>query len=525
MRGDVNGTRFENCSEKGVLDYGWRISESHPVLSAKAPSFCTAEQYDNPMPLQFTAFGVRKGNAFLLRRTELGPRRARVLVDGGENVNELSTYLSATFWPNQIPPTRSIARKDWAKIDVVVLSHTDSDHIGGLLQVFNLPLTVDELWLPNRWAKWIIGLVTSPLGTLFDVEKKIKATSPEQYHKAVTEALARLRPQETWDTTGLIRPSEEVQTTSSTNHSLWRRLGTEVLHVLADSWSKEAQPDTGQGDTLEVPSEELRKHCEAAALLEDYFAVDVEFWSDTVAWHCDEIVPTIPEWQDDPYRWRSKIHMATINSAAKRIYDVRSLAVSAYKAGAEIHWYAFDAQVHQSSADLYVVNGSRLTHIPARRDPNDYMFFTKDPSPMNAESLVVCAVGQEGEGNVLFTADSDFKFAEASASTLPWTQVMLITAPHHGAKTNRGLSELYRDAFKAKQVSTSVWVRSDEHYQRNPRPDQWYTALSSSVGVTRYCTSCSKPFKTLNTHQHVVLEFHHSSWKLQAGSTVTPCSC
>ncbi|HBP6016939.1 TPA: MBL fold metallo-hydrolase [Pseudomonas aeruginosa] len=90
-----------------------------------------------------------KGESFLLRRAG-----KTVLVDGGYNSLELSRALKAHA-------------PDLQKIDIVVCSHADRDHAGGLINLISTSgLSVGEFWLPGTWGDSIPELINDPESTV-----------------------------------------------------------------------------------------------------------------------------------------------------------------------------------------------------------------------------------------------------------------------------------------------------------------------------------------------------------------------
>jgi hypothetical protein len=85
------------------------------------------------------------GESFLLRRSG-----KRVLVDGGYKKDNIAGVLESQF-------------PDVSYLDVVVCTHGDSDHAGGLPELLNTwGRRVGQLWLPGRWVDVVPRLVRDP---------------------------------------------------------------------------------------------------------------------------------------------------------------------------------------------------------------------------------------------------------------------------------------------------------------------------------------------------------------------------
>lgn len=84
-------------------------------------------------------FGVGHGDCLMVECVRTGRAVFRLLYDGGANLPaELLLHLRGN--------RRETDVKD---IDVVVLSHVDNDHQGGLHQLFNeADITIGEYWSP-----------------------------------------------------------------------------------------------------------------------------------------------------------------------------------------------------------------------------------------------------------------------------------------------------------------------------------------------------------------------------------------
>jgi len=100
----------------------------------------------------FIALPVGGGDAFLLRRGS-----DVVLIDGG---NPNSSSDNGRSFPEMVED--NVVGNE---LDVVICTHNDSDHSGGILSLLNDPearINIGELWLPLHWTENMINLVADP---------------------------------------------------------------------------------------------------------------------------------------------------------------------------------------------------------------------------------------------------------------------------------------------------------------------------------------------------------------------------
>lgn len=92
---------------------------------------------------KFVSISVNQGDAFFLERNNV-----KMLIDGGRSRNG---------FPKQFE--RIIGNE---KLDVIVCTHADADHINGLLGYFDCGLQCNEVWLPGRWTSRLKDLLLNP---------------------------------------------------------------------------------------------------------------------------------------------------------------------------------------------------------------------------------------------------------------------------------------------------------------------------------------------------------------------------
>lgn len=172
---------------------------------------------------------------------------------------------------------------------------------------------------------------------------------------------------------------------------------------------------------------------------------------------------------------RSKLFIQAIN-AATRIYRI---ATKAYHSGATIRWFEYDgsASISEKQNFLIPMNSREVIKISKRPSALEYLALTT----ANKQSLVFYSPLQEDNAPaVLFSADSDFK----SISSIPWSEGMIITAPHHGSEANK---RVYDRFVKESEGKFPVnWVRSDGRFKK--RPGNSYLNMKQHGYL--FCTLC-----------------------------------
>jgi Metallo-beta-lactamase superfamily len=100
--------------------------------------------------MQFTAIPVSKGDSFLLQSNS-----KYILVDTGEDSIEVRDFLLG---------------KSIECLDLIIITHFDSDHFGGLLEIIKSKIQIKQIWLPSifdkldKTIKFLNGKPTSSKG-------------------------------------------------------------------------------------------------------------------------------------------------------------------------------------------------------------------------------------------------------------------------------------------------------------------------------------------------------------------------
>lgn len=395
-----------------------------------------------PRTCKFIAIAVAQGDAFFLERD-----CRTVLVDGGASArNFLRQFARAT---------------GRCKVDIVVCTHNDADHAGGLIGFLRSGQRCKEVWLPASWRARLGDLLSFPVDF-----------ADELLHNVVEHVKAE---------------------------------GDASLEILGERLS-----ETG-------PTVELDGGGDAGADMNDLLLVEVlrdrtpEPQAYETVWPCSACYPCA----SGPYPWcflRMKLpangpEIRLFWEAIKAAGRIREIALAASRMSARIRWFEYNNRTAAGGDPgfLVPVNAVETTRKHSTSlNALHYLALTT----ANSESLVLAAPPSEREPGVLFTSDSALQFCQ----TIPWGSGSLITSPHHGSNDN---ANAYRRFSRecGNKVGTT-WVRSDGKFRG--RPGSCYL---KSPGA-HFCTRC-RPYN--EGEQDVRLEVQGGQW-LPVGGT-TGCTC
>ena len=337
-----------------------------------------------------------KGESFLLRRAE----RA-VLVDGGLPSDRIANVLEQEV-------------RDLRRFDVVVCTHGDRDHAGGLANLLNdWAKRIGQLWLPGRWVDVVPSLARDPAGFLNELVGELDAE--------------------------LTAPSDEVLS---------------AIRAADD----------------EAPQRGLR---DAPSPLRSQDAGSVDGWFDDADEELNpEELPREPEWfstlrrakgelasDDDSSRAfnaarrkvrRRRKRLASKSEARIALYwldlietakAIRGIAVAAIRHGIPTRWFDFE----EFSRTRQAIGGAHGFLVPInsveQAPPPMTLSLCMRLTLINQQSLVFLAPPALSRLGVLFCADSPLgdgtDFSCSFLTTLPQPNWPIVaTAPHHGAETN-----------------------------------------------------------------------------------------
>lgn len=396
------------------------------------------------------------GDAFLLRRSELS-----VLVDGGKSSALLVSEL---------------AKFNVQHLDIVVCTHADYDHSGGLVDLLNHPtITVGEFWLPGAWAESIPQLLTVPemvvdelIKTLDEQGNSVQAADdPDEYEQLMHSYVSGKR-------------NEYREQARNDDQNELHKLG--VLEPWVPEWPLGDKTLEQAARTFQNGRSRVR-YRKAKCKISKAVAT---FWLDLI-------------------------------DTAERI---RKIAVQAIHHGVPVRWFDFGEFDRTGRATggvagtLIPLNAVELGNPPP---PQAGLSFLVRLTPVNEECLVFLSPGEDWESpSIVFTGDSPLgNGVNYSKSWLQWPKYasphVIATAPHHGSESN-----FLAYKHLGEEVFVHLWMRSGGT-ARHPGPT--YRQLQHSFRICTHCPREKKP------RQAAEVFFRQSPWCYQIRTNGHICTC
>lgn len=337
-----------------------------------------------------------KGESFLLRRAG----RA-VLFDGGLPSDGIANVLERHV-------------RDVQRLDVVLCTHGDRDHAGGLPNLLNdWAGRIGQLWLPGRWVDVVPRLARDPAGFLGDLVRELDAE--------------------------LKAPSDQVFGAIRNADDEAPQRGRRDIRSLPQSRDASSADGWFDGADEALAPEELPREPE---------------WFGTLRRTAEELAS-----DDDASRAfnaaRRKVrrrHKRLTSKVEARIAiywldliataeAIRGIAIAAIRYGIRTRWFDFEEFARKRRA----VGGARGFLVPVnaveQEAPPTGLFLYMRLTLINQQSLVFLAPPALSRLGVLFCGDSplgdgpDFARSFLPARPLPnWP--IVVTAPHHGSESN-----------------------------------------------------------------------------------------
>lgn len=348
------------------------------------------------------------GEAFLLRR-----RGYAVLVDGGWKKDNVTSVLAT-----HLPATKPL--------DIVVCTHGDGDHAGGLPDVLRRwPGGIGQVWLPGRWVDVVPELMKNPKGFVDQLIRELDAIIRENAPDPLAEApFSRSE-----DTTDLV-PADIAGLGQDAPPVRDADGAAEPDEVTADGedWD---DPEVDLGSTEPTDDPPWFAELRSAGNLPTEKVADAAFRSarSRIA-----------------YRQRKRRLSMAAAAAWLGMVDtveaIRRIAAAAIAQRLRIRWFDY----HAFASLRRPAGGVRgfLEPINAREQaPAPFkLSFLMRLTVINRQSLVFLAPPKLSRLGVLFCGDSPLgdgrRFAQSFLRhTRPPDLPIVATAPHHGAETNR----------------------------------------------------------------------------------------
>lgn len=387
-------------------------------------------------------------------------RGKAILVDGGHSSRTLAAaLLSPDVAVNQL--------------DIVVCSHADADHAGGLVDLLERsPIRVGEVWLPGAWGDVIPKLFSNP--------------------REVVDSL--LQEMEIWQTDLDGSSYQDEEEFEAAVHSRIAKERSLLMDRPRDVLVRDLdKPDSEAGIRWlreQLPEDQLDRKADAAAAKE--FVRGRRLAKRTGS----------TRGQDD---LQQSLWARTIKTAER----IRQIALQAVRHNVPVRWFDFGEFARRGNASggwpglLVPVNAVELVHPPK---PVEAMAYLARLTPVNEECLVFrsdLASSWPLNCDVIFTGDSPLGFGTGYTHSFVGGlgkrgRFVVATAPHHGSESN---SVAY--AHLEETIDVALWLRSGGS-SRHPGPT--FRRLDPA---TRLCTSC--PHRK-HVRKLAVIHLAHPRW-------------
>lgn len=409
------------------------------------------------------------GDSYLLHSQGI-----KILVDGGHSSLSLSAALGSA----------DVAVRD---LDIVVCTHADIDHAGGLVDLLDKRhIGVGEFWLPGAWGDVLPALLSQPRLVMDALVQEMENRSPdaedapnqdeEEFEIGLHARIASERRSMLQDR----RRDAVVRTTDNKESKAGVR------------WLRDFLPDDQRADARDTAA---AKEFDRGRRLVRHRAA---------AQHLSE--------------QQRSLWIRTIKTAER----IRQIAVQAVRHDVSVRWFDFGEFAKSRLAmggdagRLVPLNSVELLFPPP---PVEAMSYLARLTPVNEECLVFLAEGERlwpWDIGVIFTGDSPLGFGTGYGDSflgrkLDEIRIVVATAPHHGSESNM---VAYQHMNAAARVA--VWLRSGGS-SRHPGP-----TFRGLPDVMRVCTSC--PHRG-HARRLAVVHLSHADWWPLLRTNGHECNC
>jgi hypothetical protein len=318
----------------------------------------------------------------------------------------------------------ALGRRFGGPVDVLLLTHNDSDHIGGVPELLKSML-VREAWLPYDWY-----LLYSAGTNLVDAIRREDADLDDVAYEALERVASEVKM--------LRRHLQDGERRDELNDSppmrrgvllqfdkffasLDRGIGTEVVigaqHVIDVRWIGDAR-QTAQGVTTDSAPSRRARATRARATVR---AVDALL------------------------KWKVPIRWFSIDLA------------SGYRRTTGLPWELSGCPGEFTVVNAWPVPAHPLPPPATAADAYALLAVLYHLTIQNQRALVALGHIPFECGHVLFASDSDFKFDQAN-SVVPWSKIGAAVGLHHGSgnKAHNHIYEQLDDAVLARYYSPGL---------------------------------------------------------------------
>lgn len=387
------------------------------------------------------------GDSYLLQRGD-----KNILVDGGYSSGKLAKALSSK-------------EVDVDHLDIVVCTHADRDHAGGLADLLEKThIQVDEFWLPGAWLDSLPTLLRNPGEVVSALISELDRLSQKPPFDSVGDDFESFESQVHKYVSGMRREYERYRPEdSSQNDSQAESNGLSWIkqHLIEDG------PDVRNGLKNSSTFERARRQIRYRTARGRLNTVQQTFW------------------------------LSLINT----VELIRRIAIQAIHHNVCVRWFDFGMFLKNGcpsggvSGVLTPLNAVELTSppLPITGQPN-YLFLL---TPVNEECLVFLSPSKFSlplDLGVIFTGDSplgcgpnyQLTWLSRATESMQW---LVATAPHHGSESNK---TAYSHLDHWAQVV--LWIRSGGS---SKHPGETFRRLPSQK---RACTDCRRK----NLHRDIL---------------------
>ncbi|ATN09678.1 hypothetical protein CRN80_08410 [Pseudomonas sp. FDAARGOS_380] len=413
-----------------------------------------------------------RGEAFLLIRDG-----KTVLVDGGYNSHDLSKALK-----NHAPGL--------TKIDIVICTHADRDHAGGLATLIDTSrLIVGEFWLPGAWADSIPELIENPKAAMHGLISELDRTPQDLLRNLSTDIEAVTTHFETVATAERTEVNLQKQADDFKQRDApfpYKSLKESVELEVTRSWEKSQNYIPSYGD--------YRHHRRQLSLTERAF----ENGRSQIRYRKTKgkVAPAVANY------WLELIDAAQA---------IRAIAVQAIAYGVPIRWFDYNvfatSRVAQGGDEQFLepLNSVEQTPPPPRK-----LSYLAKLSPANEQCLAFLAPADATRLGVMFCGDSPLGDGPSYANSFLTHKIsthsspFVATAPHHGSENNKPAY-----SHISAWGHPILWIRSGGSIKQ---PGATYKAIDP---LNRACTHC--PQKGVELREAVIhLERHTPCFRVSA---------
>jgi hypothetical protein len=387
------------------------------------------------MSLKFESLNAGSGDCFILTDSNC---TKRFMVDGGTK----GSYLGNAQYLNS------------AKLDVIIVTHNDGDHTGGVIELLSdiNCVTIKEIWLPATWAsiiEYINGqeYIDFPEGFILEENLSDESSEDDLIFEKFSKNEIVLKQKEKY---------------LSTNDSV--KFNEDTGYI--DNLNIDADYDYTTKEIFELLTSNLSVFCHIGRK-SNYFQLLAKSLL-SIKINNIQTIYQLARRKKIKIRWfMPKDYLTNLNNNQVRGSNFRALNSEEVFAAPKIK------------------NQSMLLCIAAL-------------TPVNAYSLVFEYLNDQTPV-VLFSADNDFNFLRSNS--LAYQSEILWTAPHHGTNTN---ALAYRKISSSNKITL---VRSGRANRIT-----YYCKYTNSGGVVKYCNSCNLCASA--SRRYVKLDFKYltSNW-------------